>query len=75
MNYPMAIVIAAAMIAGAIFFSNQNGLSAEGNGEWAAVGVNQVKNHAWAVNTLTGDMRGCTYDRGDVLCWSEDTLP
>ena len=28
MNYPMAIVIAAALIAGAIFFSNQNGLNA-----------------------------------------------
>ena len=28
MNYPTAIVIAAALIAGAIFFSNQNGLNA-----------------------------------------------
>ena len=28
MNYPMAIVIAAALIAGAMFFSNQNGLNA-----------------------------------------------
>ena len=28
MNYPMAIVIAAALIAGAIFFSNQNDLDA-----------------------------------------------
>jgi hypothetical protein len=28
MNYPIAIVIAAALIAGAIFFSNQNGLNA-----------------------------------------------
>ena len=28
MNYPMAIVIAAALIAGAIFFSNHNGLDA-----------------------------------------------
>ena len=28
MNYPTAIVIAAALIAGAIFFSNQNGLDA-----------------------------------------------
>ena len=28
MNYPMAIVISAALIAGAIFFSNQNGLNA-----------------------------------------------
>ena len=28
MNYPMAIVIAVALIAGAIVFSNQNGLNA-----------------------------------------------
>ena len=28
MNYPMAIVIAAALIAGAMFFSNQNDLDA-----------------------------------------------
>ena len=36
MNYPMAIVISAALIAGAMFFSNQNDLDAAGNGEWAA---------------------------------------
>ena len=69
MNYPIAIVIAAALIAGAIFFSNQNDLGAAGGGTWTGVGVYEL--YAWAVNTQTGDIRVCLYDRGDVLCWNE----
>ena len=68
MNYPMAIVIAAALIAGAIFFSNQNDLGAAGNGEWTGVGVS-LQGKAWAVHSLTGEMRMCIYDRSDVLCF------
>ena len=72
MNYPMAIVIAAALIAGAVFFSNQNDLGAAGNGEWAAVGVDNQTNYAWAVNIITGAMKRCkrsTTD-GTVVCWT-----
>ena len=58
MNYPMAIVIAAALIAGAIFFSNQNDLDAAGNGTWTGIGVDTDDN-AWAVNAQTGTMRTC----------------
>ena len=62
MNYPMAIVISAALIAGAMFFSNQNDLDAAGNGEWAAVGVGVERGgvaRAWSVNVHTGTMRMC----------------
>ncbi len=58
MNYPMAIVIAAAMIAGAMFFSNQNDLDAAGNGEWAGIGVG-ISGTGWVVNTETGAMKSC----------------
>lgn len=87
MNYPMAIVIAAALIAGAMFFSNQNDLGAAGNGESAGVGVdtddtivNAIRGKpAWAVNTQTGEMRFCFWGTGanKVLCWNEreDSLP
>ena len=61
MNYPMAIVIAAALIAGAVFFSNQNDLGAAGNGTWTGVGVDNETNKAWAVNTQTGKMKRCRY--------------
>ena len=73
MNYPMAIVIAAALIAGAVCFSNQNDLGAAGNGTWAGVGVDNETNHAWAVNTHTGKMRRCyfSYQTGVVGCINE----
>ena len=58
MNYPTAIVIAAALIAGAIFFSNQNGLDAAGNGEWTGIGVG-ISGAGWVVNTETGAMKSC----------------
>ena len=58
MNYPMVIVIAAALIAGAIFFSNQNDLGAAGSGTWTGIGVDSDDN-AWAVNAQTGTMRMC----------------
>ena len=72
MNYPMAIVIAAALIAGAIFFSNQNDLGAAGNGGGTGVGVDTDDN-AWAVNTQTGKMRMCFFGQvtGQVLCNQE----
>ena len=63
MNYPMAIVIASALIAGAMFFSNQNDLGAAGNGEWAAVGVGVERGvaRAWAVSVRTGTMKRCRF--------------
>ena len=70
MNYPMAIVIAAALIAGAVFFSNQNDLGAAGNGTWAGVGVDTHDN-AWAVNTQTGEMRRCRLYGGEIDCMNE----
>ena len=73
MNYPMAIVIAAALIAGAMFFSNQNDLGAAGGGTWAGVGVDNETNKAWAVNTQTGEMRRCGYwfDKNALRCINE----
>ena len=70
MNYPMAIVIAAALIAGAMFFSNQNDLGAAGSGTYAGVGVDNETNYVWAVNTQTGQMRRCkiNYTYGTVVC-------
>jgi len=62
MNYPMAIVISAALIAGAIFFSNQNDLGAEWESRpysfWQAVGVDEGRSAAWAVNA-EGYMKRC----------------
>ena len=58
MNYPTAIVIAAALIAGAIFFSNHNRLDAAGNGELTGIGVG-ISGTGWVVNTETGAMKSC----------------
>ena len=78
MNYPMAIVIAAALIAGAIFFSNQNDLGAAGSGMSTGIGVDSG-DKAWAVNTHTGKMRRCGYwfDKNVLRCINEEehTLP
>ena len=75
MNYPMAIVIAAALIAGAMFFSNQNNLDAAVNGEWAGIGADS-QGKAWVINTSTGKMKTCWYGKSDgnwtVLCGWED---
>ena len=75
MNYPMAIVIAAALIAGAMFFSNQNDLDAAGNAEWAGIGADP-QGKAWVINTSTGKMKTCWYGKSDgnwtVLCGWED---
>ena len=75
MNYPMAIVIAAALIAGAIFFSNQNNLDAAGNGDWTGIGADP-QGKAWVINTSTGKMKTCWYGKSDgnwtVLCGWED---
>ena len=70
MNYPMAIVIAAALIAGAMFVSNQNDLGAAGNGTWEPVGIDSQTNFVWAVNTHTGQKRRCTISNtdGTVVC-------
>ncbi len=75
MNYPMAIVIVAALIAGAMFFSNQNGLDAAVNGKWAGIGADP-QGKAWVINTSTGKMKTCWYGKSDgnwtVLCGWED---
>ena len=75
MNYPMAIVIAAALITGAMFFSNQNNLDAAVNGEWAGIGADS-QGKAWVINTSTGKMKTCWYGKSDgnwtVLCGWED---
>ena len=75
MNYPTAIVIAAALIAGAMFFSNQNDLDAAGNGEWAGIGADS-QGKAWVINTSSGKMKTCWYGKSDgnwtVLCGWED---
>ena len=75
MNYPMAIVIAAALIAGAIFFYNQNELDAAVNGTWAGIGADP-QGKAWVINTSTGKMKTCWYGKSDgnwtVLCGWED---
>ena len=44
MNYPMAIVISAALIAGAMFFSNQNDLDAAGNAGCKGILLKQHQN-------------------------------
>ena len=79
MNYSMAIVISAALVAGAMFFSNQNDLGAAGNGEWAAAGVVTEGElpRVWAVNTQTGQMRMCGHGGGFITCINEKehTLP
>ena len=58
MNYPMAIVISAALIAGAMFFSNQNDLGAAGSGTWEGIGVG-ISGTGWVVNTETGAVKNC----------------
>ena len=53
MNYPTAIVIAAALIAGAVFAGNW--ASASGG----AVGVYEIsttRSFAWCLNTVTGEL-------------------
>ena len=70
MNYPTAIVIVAALIAGAIFFSNQNGLDAAGNGEWTGIGVSEAGDTAWAIDTATGLTKYCefAFERQNIWC-------
>ena len=72
MNYPMAIVIASALIAGAMFFSNQNDLGAAGSGTYAGVGVDGYT--AWVVDTTTGLTKYCelTTDTQRIWCsWEQ----
>ena len=75
MNYPMALVIASALIAGAMFFSNQNDIDTAGIGEWAGIGADS-QGKAWVINTSTGKMKTCWYGKSDgnwtVLCGWED---
>ena len=72
MNYPTAIVVAAALIAGAIFFSNQNDLDAAGKGTWTGIGVSGLT--AWAIDTESGLTKFCefTTDKQNIWCsWEQ----
>ena len=72
MNYPIGIVIAAALIAGAVFLSNQNDLDAAGSGTWGAIGAHgsEGRSRGWVVNTQTGKMRMCFYaNNNQIHCY------
>ncbi len=60
MTYPQAIVIAASLIAAAIFVTNDVPTAqAQLTGPWQMAVVPTENNIAWRINTTTGQMQRC----------------
>ena len=60
MTYPQAIVIAAALIAAAVFVTNDVPTAqAQLTGPWQMAVVLTENNMAWRINTTTGQMQRC----------------
>ena len=60
MTYPQAIVITAALIAAAIFVTNDVPTAqAQITGPWQMAVVPTEKTMAWRINTTTGQMQQC----------------
>ncbi len=60
MTYPRAIVIAASLIAAAIFVTNDVPTAqAQLTGPWQMAVVPAENNMAWRINTTTGQMQQC----------------
>ena len=70
MKYPQAIIMGAALIAAAIFFTNGAPIAeAQRTGPWQMlVGSNQGAIVAWRINLKTGEMHVCSSTAGKPKC-------
>ena len=70
MKYPQAIIMGAALIAAAIFFTNGAPIAeAQRTGPWQMqVGTNKGSALAWRINTKTGEMHVCRGLGGKTIC-------
>ena len=70
MKYPQAIIMGAALIAAAIFFTNGAPIAeAQRTGPWQMqVGSVQNTNIAWRINMKTGEMHTCAAILGKPKC-------
>ena len=70
MNYPTAIVVAAALIAGAVVFGNIiPAVQAQRTGPWQVVAPPEGKGTvAWRFNTTTGELEWCLATRKPLTC-------
>ncbi len=71
MTYPTAIVLAAALIAGAVLLSNNMSKVGASSGDWRPIGA--VGYTAWVLNENSGTMKICVSARRarELLCWQE----
>ena len=71
MKYPQAIIMGAALIAAAIFFTNGAPIAeAQRTGPWQMqVGSGELSNIAWRINMKTGEMHMCATSAGKPTCF------
>ncbi len=69
MGYPQAIIMGAALIAAAIFFTNGAPVAeAQRTGPWQMqAGTAQGSKVAWRINTKTGEMHYCLGHKTECL--------
>ena len=67
LNYPAAIVIAAALIAGAIVLTDGTPAAKAGSDEWVPIGASERA--GWALNSDTGEIRACGIVGGKLKCF------
>jgi hypothetical protein len=63
MNWPMAVVIASGLLAGALILSGP--AVSQSSGTWAGVGMEG--NWGWVVNTATSQVKACQNSGGSTL--------
>jgi len=70
MKYPQAIIMGAALIAAAIFFTNGAPIAeAQRTGPWQMlVGSGELSNIAWRINMKTGEIHMCAATAGKGKC-------
>ena len=70
MKYPQAIIVGAALIAAAIFFTNGAPIAeAQRTGPWQMlVGSGKLSNLAWRMHLKTGEMHVCFLSAGKPKC-------
>ena len=71
MKYPQAIIMGAALIAAAIFFTNGAPIAeAQRTGPWQMlVGSGPFSVVAWRINMRTGEMHMCQTVKGKTACF------
>ncbi len=77
MGYPQAIIMGAALIAAAIFFTNGAPIAeAQRTGPWQMqLGSGTASVLAWRINTKTGEMHVCRAHLQDPTCSKKMPLP